>query len=93
MTDPRTLSGALWMLCAETRAAARAGVPISPDRALSLSVMLGNLAQTAQHMEHAASEDLADTLAAIEREAARGVVVRFPARAHCDAVNGDAGVA
>ncbi len=93
MTDPRNLSGALWMLCAETRAAARAGVPISPDRALSLSVMLGNLAQTAQHMEHDAAEDLAETLAAIEAEAARGVVVRFPQRAHSEALHGDGAVA
>ncbi len=36
---------------------------------------------------------LADTLAAIEAEAARGVVVRFPQRAHSDALHGDGQVA
>lgn len=94
MTDPKTVSGALWMLTAELRAAAHAGASIQPDRALNLSVMLGNLAHAASSLETAAADDLAETPAAIEREAARGVVVRFPARGwHSDAAHGDGAVA
>ncbi len=93
MTDPRTLSGALWMLCAEIRATAHAGVPIAPARAAEIAVVIGNLAQTAADLETAPLDALADTLAAIEAAAARGVVVRFPQRAHSDAVHGDGQVA
>jgi hypothetical protein len=92
MTDPKTVSGALWMLTAELRAAAHAGASIQPDRALMLSVTLGNLAHAARDLETAEDDASAARLAAIEAGAARNVV-RFPPRWHSDAAHGDGQVA
>jgi hypothetical protein len=96
MTAPETPAQMLGCVAALLLSAARTGVPLSPDRLQNCAITIAQCINRVREMQEAldgiAALD-AERLAAIEESAARGVVVRFPARSFSDARHGDQGVA
>ncbi len=96
MTPPETPAQMLGCVAALLLSAARNGTPMPAERlqncAITIAQCIPRIREKQEALDDAAAMD-AVRLAAIEAEAARGVVVKFPQRAHSDALHGDGAVA
>jgi hypothetical protein len=96
MTAPETPAQMLGCVAALLLSAARNNTPLPPDRLQNCAVTIAQCINRVREMQEALDETAACDalrLAQIEAESARGVVVRFPQRAHSDALHGDGAVA
>lgn len=96
MTPPETPAQMLGCVAALLLSAARNNTPLPPDRLQNCAITIAQCIPRVREMQEALDDVAAMDavrLAAIGAEAARGVVVRFPTRAHSDALHGDGQVA
>ncbi len=96
MSPPETPAQMLGCVAALLLSAARNNIPMPAERLQNCAITIAQCIPRVREMQEALDEVAAMDavrLAAIEAEAARGVVVKFPARAHSDALHGGGQVA
>jgi hypothetical protein len=97
MNAPETPAQMLGCVAALLLSAARNNTPLPPDRLQNCAITIAQCINRVREMQEALDDVAAMDavrLAAIEAEAARGVIVRFrPRDWHSDAKHGDCGAA